>query len=181
MLKYYFLLGLRSLRRNPALTALMILTLAVGVAASVSTLTILHVMSGDPIPHKSNRLFTPVLDNGSTKGYVPGAKPGDTQLSYTDAMNLLASKQGERRAALYGVEMAIEPARKDLGAMSSAGSAASSDFFAMLDTPFLYGQAWNADSDTKAEDVVVLGRSLSEKLFGNSNPVGQSLVMIGPH
>lgn len=179
MLKYYFLLGLRSLRRNPALTALMILTLAVGVAASVSTLTILHVMSGDPIPHKSNRLFKPLLDNGPLTGYVPGEKPNDEQLSYTDAMNLLASKQGERRAALYGVEMAVEPARKDLGAMSASGSAASSDFFAMLDTPFLYGQAWNADSDTKAENVVVLGRSLSEKLFGNSNPVGQSLVMIG--
>ncbi len=37
MLQYYFLLGLRSLRRNPALTALMVLTLAIGVAASVST------------------------------------------------------------------------------------------------------------------------------------------------
>ena len=31
MFQYYFLLGLRSLRRNPALTALMVLTLAIGV------------------------------------------------------------------------------------------------------------------------------------------------------
>ncbi len=59
MFRYYFMLGLRSLRRNPALTALMVLTLAIGVAASMSTLTILHVMSGDPIPHKSDRLFVP--------------------------------------------------------------------------------------------------------------------------
>ena len=59
MFRYYFKLGLRSLRRNPALTALMVLTLAIGVAASMSTLTILHVMSGDPIPHKSDRLFVP--------------------------------------------------------------------------------------------------------------------------
>ena len=50
MFGYYFKLGLRSLRHNRALTALMVLTLAVGVAASVSTLTILHMMSGDPIP-----------------------------------------------------------------------------------------------------------------------------------
>ena len=48
MLSYYFSLGLRSLKRNPVLTALMVLTLALGVAASVSTLTILHVMSADP-------------------------------------------------------------------------------------------------------------------------------------
>ena len=57
MFSYYFKLGVRSLRRNPALTALMVLTLAIGVAASVSTLTILHMMSGDPIPEKSDRLF----------------------------------------------------------------------------------------------------------------------------
>ena len=47
MFAYYFKLGLRSLRRNPALTALMVLTLAVGVATSMSTLTVLRAMSGD--------------------------------------------------------------------------------------------------------------------------------------
>ena len=68
MLSYYFFLGIRSLRRNPALTALMVLILAIGVAASVSTLTILHVMSGDPIPHKSARLFATIIDNGPKEG-----------------------------------------------------------------------------------------------------------------
>ena len=33
MFSYYFKLGVRSLRRNPVLTALMVLTLAIGVAA----------------------------------------------------------------------------------------------------------------------------------------------------
>ena len=32
MFRYYFLLGVRNLRRNPVLTALMVLTLAIGVA-----------------------------------------------------------------------------------------------------------------------------------------------------
>ena len=64
MFAYYFKLGVKSLRRNPALTALMVLTLAIGVAASIATLTILHVMSGDPIPGKSSRLFVPLVDNG---------------------------------------------------------------------------------------------------------------------
>ena len=61
MIQYYFFLGIRSLRRNPVLTSLMVLTLAIGVAASVSTLTILHMMSSDPIPSKSDRLFVPVI------------------------------------------------------------------------------------------------------------------------
>jgi putative ABC transport system permease protein len=55
----------------------MVLTLAIGVAASVATLTILHVMSGDPIPHKSDRLLVPLVDNGPLDGYKPGDKPND--------------------------------------------------------------------------------------------------------
>lgn len=179
MFQYYFFLGIRSLRRNPALTALMVLTLAVGVAASISTLTILHVMSGNPIPHKSNRLFIPVMDNGPLKGYTPNEKPHDTQMSYRDVMNHLPAKIGERRTAIYGILMAIEPARKDLPAIEPGGSAVTKNFFAMFDTPFLYGQEWTDNDDKKAADVVVLGRKLSEKLYGNTNPVGQYLTMIG--
>lgn len=179
MFRYYFLLGVRSLRRNPALTALMVLTLAVGVAASISTLTILHVMSGDPIPQKSDRLFMPLMDNGPLKGYTPGEQPNDTQMSYRDAINHLSAKFGERRAALYGILMAIEPARKDLPAIESEGVATNRDFFAMFDTPFVHGQAWTENDDAKAADVVVLGNKLAEKLYGKTNPVGQYLTMIG--
>src|SRR4051812_40375535 len=103
MFSYYFKLGVRSLRRNPALTALMVLTLAIGVAASVSTLTILHVMASNPIPQKSERLFVPLIDNGPLKGYNPAdteRRNGNDQISYMDAVNMLKNGYGERRAAM---------------------------------------------------------------------------------
>ncbi|WUR12822.1 ABC transporter permease [[Empedobacter] haloabium] len=173
MFAYYFKLGLRNLRRNPALTALMVLTLAVGVAASVSTLTILHVMSGDPIPHKSDRLIVPLIDNGQLQGYAPGDKPDDDQISYRDAMNLLASKQGIRRTAIMGTGGAIEPERKDMPSFAATGLAPTRDFFAMFDVPFLYGQAWSEADDRAGADVIVLSRKLAEKLYGDVNPVGR--------
>ena len=179
MFQYYFLLGLRSLRRNPALTALMVLTLAIGVAASVSTLTILHVMSGDPIPAKSDRLFVPLVDNGRLRGYKPGDEPNDKQLSYRDASNFLASKAGERRTAIFGIGLAVEPARKDVGLFTARGLAVGGDFFSMFDAPFLYGQGWTPADDRSGADTVVLSRALAEKLYGDSNPVGQRLTMGG--
>jgi putative ABC transport system permease protein len=180
MFAYYFLLGLRSLRRNPALTALMVLTLAIGVAASVSTMTILHMMSSDPIPQKSERLFVPLFDNGPLERYNP-ADPDNApnQLSYIDAANLLAGGHGERRTALYGISEPIEPARKDLPPITPQGIAPTRDFFGMLDVPFLYGQPWSEADDKAGADVVVLSRALSEKLFGAVNPVGQRLRMSG--
>lgn len=175
MFAYYFRLGLRNLRRNPALTALMVLTLAIGVAASVSTLAILHVMSGDPMPHKSERLVSVVFNNGPLEGYSPGDEPNDDQVSYTDAVNLLAGRQGARRTAMMGLDGAIQPERKDLAPFTVSGGAPTRDFFAMFDIPFLYGQAWSEADDKAGADVIVLTRELSEKLYGNSNPVGRRL------
>jgi putative ABC transport system permease protein len=181
MFEYYFKLGLRSLRRNRALTALMILTLAVGVAASVSTVTILHAMSGDPLPHKSDRLFVPLLDILPVKGYVPSEKPGfaQSQMSYIDASNFMASNVGLRRTVMYGVAGQVEPARKDIGSFFAQGMAPTRDFFAMFEAPFLYGQPWSAADDTSGADMIVLSRVLAEKLVGTSNPVGQRVMVLG--
>jgi putative ABC transport system permease protein len=179
MFQYYFLLGIRSLRRNPALTALMILTLAIGVAASVATLTILHVMSGDPIPHKSDRLFVPLVDNGDIDNYKPGDKINDDQLSYRDAVNILNSKAGERRTAIYGISLPIEPARKDIGVFNARGLAPTADFFNMFEAPFLHGQGWGPADDKAGADMVVLSRKLAEKLYGDVDPVGQRMTLGG--
>ena len=179
MFQYYFMLGLRSLRRNPALTALMVLTLAIGVAASVSTLTILHVMSGDPIPHKSERLFVPAFDVAPLEGYVPGEEPNDKQMSYPDATNLLKGKHGDRRTAIFGVSAPVEPERKDLGVFSASALALTRDFFPMFEAPFLHGQAWSEADDNGGDNVVVLSRMMSEKLYGDVNPVGQRMTIMG--
>jgi putative ABC transport system permease protein len=179
MFSYYFKLGLRSLRRNPLLTALMVITLAVGVAASVSTLTILHMMSGDPIPEKSTRLFVPLIDNGPLTGWSPGDEPNDMQMSYQDAVNLLKSGQGERRTAVFGSTVPLEPPRKDMPAFSASGMAPTRDFFSMFNVPFLHGQAWSEADDARAADVVVLGRAVAEKMFGDADPVGQRIRLMG--
>ena len=50
MFGYYFHLALRSFRRNKVLTALMIVAIALGIGASMTTLTVFYVLSGDPVP-----------------------------------------------------------------------------------------------------------------------------------
>src|SRR4051812_32034934 len=145
MFRYYLLLGLRSLRRHPALTALMVLTLAIGVAASISTLTILHVMSGDPVPAKSKRLLVPLLDVAPLEGYTPGQRdPYAFQNTYRDAINMLRGGPGVRRTAIMDVASSVEPARREDPLVDISGIATTADYFAMFDVPFRFGGAWSA-------------------------------------
>jgi putative ABC transport system permease protein len=175
MLYYYLMLGLRNLRRNPVLTGLMVLTLTVGVAASISTLTILHMMSGNPIPAKSSRLFVPLIDNEPIDRYVPGQLPDDNQVTYRDANNFLQSGQGARRTAVFGVTGAIVQSRADLGTVEADGLATTSDYFPMFDVPFLRGAAWAPAQDKSTANVVVLSRRMSEKLFGAQDAIGKHI------
>jgi putative ABC transport system permease protein len=180
MFRYYLLLGLRSLRRNPALTALMVLTLAIGVAASVATLTILHVMSGDPIPHKSDRLLVPLLDVAPARGYVPGVRtPYMQQSTYRDTMSYLRSGVGVRRTAILDIGGAIEPARREDPAIDLNGVATTSDYFAMFEVPFKHGAAWSPAEDERAARVAVMSQAKAEAVFGKENPIGKRIRVWG--
>ncbi len=174
MWNYYFVLGMRSLRRNPILTTLMILILALGIGTSMTSLTMLLVLSGDPMPHKSDRLFVPKFHVADMQGYKAGDDP-DFQLTYTDAQNLLNDKRGKAQTVLYSASPTIDAGRKDLPAFSERTMATTADAFAMFDIPFRFGNAWTADADSKAANVAVIGPELSEKLFKKENPVGKSL------
>ena len=92
MFAYYFDLALRSFRRNKVLTALMVIAIALGIGASMTTLTVFHVLSGDPIPGKSDRLFYVQLD-AATGAYVAGEEP-ETQLTRFDGEALLREANG---------------------------------------------------------------------------------------
>lgn len=175
MFGYYLALGFRSLRRNPVLTILMVLTLSVGVAASMTTLTLLHAMSGDPIPHKSDRLVYVRLDNRPADNRSNNPEPPE-QITHADAIALWEAGKAVRQAPIYGVAPAVDSGREDLPPFFVDGVATGRDFFAMFEVPFLYGQAWSAEDDVRGASVVVIGRSLSERVFGEgTDPTGKSI------
>lgn len=180
MFRYYLVLGLRSLRRNPALTALMVLILAIGVAASISTLTILHVMSGDPIPHKSKRLLVPLLDVAMARDYVPGKKDFySMQSTYVDTVNYLRSAPAMRKTGIYDVAVSAEPARREDPVIDLTGVATTADYFAMFEVPFKSGAPWSAADDERASRVAVLSRAKAEAMFQNADPLGRSIRIWG--
>ena len=106
MFGYYLNLAVRSFKRNKALTALMVLAIALGIGASMTTLTVFHVLSGDPIPAKSDRLFYVQLDTESMRGYRPGEEPA-RQMTRFDSETLLKQKRGFRQTLTSGGNVVI--------------------------------------------------------------------------
>ncbi|MDT9001815.1 ABC transporter permease [Paucibacter sp. APW11] len=178
MLGYYFELALRSFRRSPGLTALMLLTLAMGVAACMTTLTVFHVLSADPVPGKSDKLFYVQLDSQPLRGFKPGDEPAD-QLTRFDAEALLRDAKGVHQAVMTAGNVAITPEGQGKASFFSQGRFTSADFFAMFDTPFQYGSGWSKTEDEAKDRVAVITRSLNDELFGGANSVGKNIRLRG--
>ena len=179
MLGYYFRIGLSSLRRNPVLTALMVAAIALGIGASMTSLTVLRAMSGNPLEHKEGLVYRPQVDNWSPgRPYSENGEPPNL-MSYRDAMNLYNAKQGVRQAAMFPNVMAVEPVNREIKPYMAEALFTHGDFFAMFDVPFLYGGGWDARQDEDGAHVVVISKETNERLFAGENSVGRSLRLGG--
>ncbi|HEY1076270.1 MAG TPA: ABC transporter permease, partial [Fontimonas sp.] len=178
MLRYYSWLAGRSLRRNPALTALMVLAIGLGIASCITTLTVLRALSGDPMPTKSERLFVPQFDPRDMNDYQPGAAPAE-QLTYPDGVNLLKARRAKYQALMSGGSVVIQPEDPAIDAYIGDARYTSADFFPMFETPFASGSGWSATDDEAHARVAVISKALNDKLSKGEDSVGRTLRLRG--
>ena len=180
MLGYYTRLALLSIRKNAILSGLMVAAIAVGIGASMTTITVNYAMGNNPIPHKSDTLFAVQVDSWDPNDPYREPNIPPDQLTYLDATGLMATAPAFRQTAMTKVFDVVQPEGDDKRPFEALGRAAFGDFFAMFDLPFLYGNAWSRDSDDNRELVTVLSKETNEKAFGGENSVGQ-YIRIGEH
>ena len=179
MIRYNLKLGLLSIRANPALSALMVAAIGIGIGACMTILTIRYVMSGDPLPHKSQQLHHVQVDSWAPDEPWDDPNEPPIQLTYLDASALLAAERAFRQTASFKLGRVVEPEDPDARPFRIDGRASTADFFTMFDAPFLYGGPWDDDADRNEEHVVVIARSLNDQLYGGRDSVGESIVLNG--
>ena len=176
MFGYYLDLAWRSLKRHKVLAALMTLAIALGIGASVTMLTVLHNLSGNPLPGRSDVLFHPQVDPRPADLPGPKVEPPDN-LTYLDAVNLYRMGVAPRRAVMGGNWLPVRKDVPDSPLAMTTNRATTADFFAMFGVPFVYGSAWSAQDDANHAQLVVLSQALNQKLFGGADSVGKTLVI----
>ena len=170
MFGYYLDLALRSLKRNPVLTALMVLAIGLGIGACITTLTVLHLLSGDPLPDKSGQLFYPQIMPDTRSQAEP-----EPQFTYIDATNLLREHHADRQAIVVSAKLKVFGPQAGTRPMSLSTVASTADFFPMFDVLFQYGEGWTTADDNARARVVVISQALNDKLFAGDNSVGKSI------
>ena len=181
MFAYHLKLALKSMRKNPIMTGLMVAAIAVGIGVSMTTLTVHYLMSSNPIPGKSDVLFAVTMDSWNPLRPFDDDHPerAPHQVTFRDAERLLSIGHGVRQTAMYESSMVVEPAGGEALPFEATARVATGDFFPMFDVPFLFGGGWDSATDDAADAVVVLGRALNERLFGGEDSVGRDLTMNG--
>lgn len=177
MLGYNVKIALKSLRRNPVLTALLIGAIALGICVSTTFIALRHLFAKDPVPEKSSTLFYVRMDNWDPqRAYVaedPQSLP--TQITYRDARALLKSDIPVRQTPSYKSRMFVHPDPKVGRPFAENLRVVYSDFFHMFNVPFRYGGPWDKAADAKPEQVIVISQPMNEKLFGGANSVGRTV------
>jgi len=172
MFAYYLDLALRSLRRNKMLTALMVLAIAVGIGASMTTLTVMHLLSGDPLPGRSAQIFYPQVDPSPNPG--KHHQPFD-KMDYRSAVDLWTAQRADRQALVTSSALRLTAPGVNLPPLMARMLSTTADFFPMFKVPFRYGGRWTAQDDRQRARVVVISADLNAKLFGDANSVGRTL------
>ncbi len=177
MFRYYLKLGVLSIRANPALSALMIAAIAIGIGACMSMVTVRHVMSDNPIAHKNDVLFHVQLDNWNPDDPYDEPNEPPEQVTYLDATALHQAERAFRQTISFKSDRVVQPEGEDVRPFQEEVRATTADFFAMFDVPFEYGSGWDAAADKNEERVVVLSLDMNQRLFGGEDSVGRMLTM----
>lgn len=177
MFFYNLRLALLSMRRNPVLTTLMVSAIAIGIGMCTTTLAIYHVMSGNPIPQKSDRLFAVQLDSWAPNAPFQDPDKPPLQVTYLDATALMKAAQAPHQDASYEAALTVQSDDPAIKPYLAKVRVTYDDFFPMFDVPFQYGGPWDKAADAGAQQLVVLSQATNEKLFGGANSVGRTVTL----
>ncbi|MNM36335.1 Macrolide export ATP-binding/permease protein MacB [compost metagenome] len=173
MIPYAASLALRGLKRHWPFTALITVSIAIGISTSSTMLTVMGALAVDPLPSHSGSLYHVQMDPRPEHVVRPGTKLLPT-VTLHDAQELMLASSTKStftaggwlpaRSAQTANPLRMLPVR---GFTHSAPS--------MFGMTFLSGGPWSADEDSSAARVAIITQSLANELFPGTSALGATL------
>ena len=175
MFSYHLRMALKSLRRNPILSTVMIGAIGLGIGVSTTFVTAHYVLSMNPQPQKNDILFYVELDSWDPNRPWSDNDPtkAPNQITYRDMTGIMKSKIPTHQGGSFKASLYVHPDPKIGRPFKVISRMCFSDFFNLFDVPFEYGAGWDRKADSGPDPVVVLSQETNQKLFGGENSVGR--------
>jgi len=174
---YLLLTAWRSLKRNPFLSLLVVVGIALGIGVSTTFVTAVYRLSLHPVPEKEDRLFYVRMDSWNPERPWRDSLPDDPpdQMTWRDALEVTSGDIPTHQTFMYKAELTVHPEDKDMRPFRASTRLCTNDFFALFEVPFQYGGPWSNAADAAAEQVLVLDHATNAKMFGGEDSVGRTL------
>ena len=169
MLKNYFKIFARNLKRNKTYSFINILGLSIGIASSILIiLWIANELSFDRFHKNAHEIYRVVADDGTVgkMSVTCGPLADYMKTNFTDVVD--ATRYMPYEGSIFKYKDKIFKIEK--------GAFADPDFFEMFSFSFLRG---NPQAALKNLTDIVITESTAKKFFGNENPVGKTLLVDG--
>jgi len=175
---YTLELGLKGLRRHPRTMLLAVFTMALGLAAAMTMLTLLAMLSADPLPGQSRNLYLAWVD--SRQAPSAGDKLDDESsapprlLKLSDVQALAAAMPQARQTALVPTSLSLD--NEDGSTQASVRALlATGPMPSMFAVPLQHGRYWTAQEEREHAPVAIIDRETSLKLLGTANGAGHNI------
>jgi len=177
MFLHYIDLSIRSIKSTPVISVLMVFAIAIGIGLTMTSLSVFHMMSMDPIPHKSQAIHFPqlnIMDEGGewhTDDNIP------YQLTYQDAINLYNADADFPRSPSFRSGFSVHLNTPDVKPTMEPARLVYQEFFSIFERPFIFGAPWSKEEQQSKPYVVVISESINNRLFNGQNSVGKSIYL----
>ena len=177
MFAYHLRLGLKSLRRNPVLTALMIGAIGLGIGVCLTTLNVYSLVSGNPLASRNNITYAVQMDGWDPNEPMDKKRPelAPFELTYRDAQAVFESDVPDRKVIMRkgAFVLGSSDEKSETKPYNVLARLTTPDFFAMFSVPFRYGSGWDAEAESNAEPVIVLGEEANQKFLAAPTALGK--------
>lgn len=163
--------GLRVLLRNPGLTAIVLISLALGIGANTAIFSVVNSVLFRPLPFNDPEKLVVVWEDASFVGF-PENTPSPANYADWKSQNHVFSKMAAMRTQDYNLTGGGEP-------LKLSAFQVTADFFPLLGVQPIHGRLFTQSEDSpEANKVALLSYGFWQSRFaGQNNIVGQDITL----
>lgn len=171
--------GLRGCLRHPSTMALSIITLALGLASVMTMLSLMSILSADPLPGLSHKLYLGWVDSRAAPRSGNDSEESEAGRAWLwklgDIKALRDARPEIRQVGLVSGPVDVASVGGEHSETGVSSVFAIGPMPSVFGVPLLHGRFWTDQEEREQTPVVIISRELSQKLLGRDNGVGADI------